>query len=77
MQQDKDLIPTVQVASGEKFVNDRGIRAIKDGVKASSGGGERLPKPDWLRIRVRGGKTYENVSAIVHEHKLATVCEEA
>ena len=73
----KDLIPSVQVRSGEKFINDRGISAIKDGIKTARAGGERLAKPDWLRIRVRGGETYEKVSAIVHEHKLATVCEEA
>lgn len=74
---DREIIPAVQVGSGEKFVNDRGITAIKDGIKASTGDGERLAKPDWLRIRVRGGKTFERVNAIVHEHKLATVCEEA
>ena len=74
---DRDLIPSVQVSSGEKFVNNRGITAIKDGVKASARGGDRLAKPDWLRIRVRGGKTFEKVNAIVHEHGLATVCEEA
>lgn len=74
---DSDLIPSVQVSSGEKFVNDRGITAIKDGIKASARGAERLAKPDWLRIRVRGGKTFDRVTAIVHEHGLATVCEEA
>ena len=74
---DRDLIPSVQVSSGEKFVNDRGITAIKDGIKASTGGGDRLAKPDWLRIRVRGGRTFEKVNAIVKEHRLATVCEEA
>jgi len=72
-----DLIPAVQIASGEKFVNDKGITAIKDGIKASARQGERLPKPDWLRIKVRGGATFENVKSIVHEHRLATVCEEA
>ncbi|MEP4485172.1 lipoyl synthase [Marinobacter alexandrii] len=72
-----DLIPTVQVTSGEKFVNDKGITAIKDGIKSSARQGERLPKPDWLRIKVRGGATFENVKNIVHEHRLATVCEEA
>jgi len=72
-----DLIPAVQVSSGEKFVNDNGITAIKDGIKASAGKGERLPKPDWLRIKVRGGATFDNVKTIVHEHRLATVCEEA
>ncbi|MDP5064004.1 MAG: lipoyl synthase [Haliea sp.] len=71
------LIPIVQVPSGEKFVTERGIKAIKDGIKASQLGNERLAKPDWLRIRVRGGATYERVKSIVHEHRLATVCEEA
>ena len=74
--QDK-LIPTVQIASGEKFVNDRGITAIKDGIKTQARDGARLAKPDWLRIRARGGATYERVKGIVHEHRLATVCEEA
>jgi len=74
---DKDLIRAVQIPSGEKFVNDRGVTAIKDGIKASRADGERLRKPDWLRIRVQGGATYEKVQNIVHEHRLATVCEEA
>lgn len=74
---DADLIPLVQVASGEKFVNDRGIVAIKDGIKAGRGDSLRLAKPEWLRVRVRGGATYEKVQDIVHEHRLATVCEEA
>ncbi|GAB3271008.1 lipoyl synthase [Parahaliea aestuarii] len=74
---DSDLIPTVQVYSGQKFVNERGISAIKDGIKSSSRAGERLAKPHWLRIRARGGPTFEKVKGIVHEHRLATVCEEA
>ena len=71
------LIPAVQITSGEKFVNDRGITAIKDGIKAQARDSARLAKPDWLRIRARGGATYERVKGIVHEHRLATVCEEA
>jgi lipoic acid synthetase len=74
---DNEIIPTVQVASGEKFVNERGMTVIKDGIKAVNTGRERLRKPDWLRIRIRGGATYEKVQGIVHEHRLATVCEEA
>jgi len=74
---DSDIIHAVQVSSGEKFVNDKGITAIKDGIKSSRTDRERLRKPDWLRIRVQGGATYEKVQGIVHEHKLATVCEEA
>jgi lipoic acid synthetase len=74
---DNDLIHVVQVSSGEKFVNDKGITAIKDGIKSGRRDSERLRKPDWLRVRVRGGATYEKVQGIVREHKLATVCEEA
>lgn len=74
---DSELIPVVQVASGEKFVNEKGITAIKDGIKAGGADVVRMRKPDWLRIRVRGGAAFEKVQGIVREHRLATVCEEA
>ena len=74
---DKELIPAVQIPSGEKFVNDKGVRAIKDGIKASSSESARLAKPKWLRVKVQGGAVYDKTKSIVHEHKLATVCEEA
>ncbi|MCB1705531.1 MAG: lipoyl synthase [Halioglobus sp.] len=74
---DSDRIPVVQVGSGSKFVNERGITAIKDGIKSAASAGARQRKPDWLRVRVRGGATFEKVQGIVHEHRLATVCEEA
>lgn len=34
-------------------------------------------KPDWLRAKVPGGAGYERLKAIVDEHKLHTVCQEA
>lgn len=74
---DKNRIPALQVSSGEKFINDRGVPAIKDGIKASGSGTLSPGKPDWLRVRVRGGPTFARVRDIVHQHKLATVCEEA
>ncbi|MEQ8263557.1 lipoyl synthase [Pseudohaliea sp.] len=74
---DDARIPLINVASGEKYTNERGMRVIKDGVKASARGGERLPKPPWLRTRIQQGATFEKVRGIVHEHRLATVCEEA
>jgi len=74
---DNNRIPVLQVSSGEKFINDRGITAIKDGIKASAAVGQRPEKPEWLRIRVRGGETFESVQRIVRQHALATVCEEA
>ena len=73
----KDIIPAVQVPSGEKFVNDRGMSVIKDGIKTAHESGQRLRKPDWLRVRIRSSATFEKVQGIVHDHRLATVCEEA
>ena len=66
------------IVSGQKFQNDRGIVAIKDGIKHNSvavpSGGR---KPPWLRVRLGGGARYEAVRRTVREHRLATVCEES
>lgn len=34
-------------------------------------------KPDWIRARVPGGDGYNRLRAIIDEHKLHTVCQEA
>jgi lipoyl synthase len=34
-------------------------------------------KPDWIRARVPGGAGYERLKAIIDEHRLHTVCQEA
>jgi lipoic acid synthetase len=34
-------------------------------------------KPDWIRVRAPGSPEYAETRAIVREHKLHTVCEEA
>ncbi|QZE13846.1 lipoyl synthase [Halosquirtibacter laminarini] len=34
----------------------------------------RRRKPDWLKIRLPEGKTYQNLRGIVKEHKLHTIC---
>ncbi|MDH5255970.1 MAG: lipoyl synthase, partial [Gammaproteobacteria bacterium] len=34
-------------------------------------------KPDWLRVRLVSGGRYADVQRTVHEHRLATVCEES
>ena len=74
---ESDLIPAVNVPSGEKFVTSAGIHAIKDGIKSSKADSQRLKKPDFLRMRVRHSPKYESVKDIVKQHRLATVCEEA
>lgn len=72
------LIPVVNVSSGEKYVNQHGITAIKNGVKASNRASDKpLEKPKWLRMKLQTGSGYNKVKGIVHEHRLATVCEEA
>jgi lipoic acid synthetase len=36
-----------------------------------------LRKPDWIRVKAPGSKEYSETRAIVREHGLHTVCEEA
>ena len=71
-------IPVI-VESGNKYVNDVGIKAIKDGV-ASPKTTKNKPvggKPKWLRINAQLGPSYQKVKSLVKNHKLHTVCEEA
>ncbi len=70
------LIPVAQVPSGVKYKDDRGIIAIKDGIKAGSTS-EAMRKPDWLRMQVKQSNAYNSVRGIVKRNRLATVCEEA
>ena len=38
----------------------------------------RLPKPDWIRVRVQAESSrFGEIKAILREHRLHTVCEEA
>jgi lipoic acid synthetase len=64
--------------SGEKYVTPQGFTAIKDGQK--SRGADAAPtgrKPSWIRAPLPVGTGFGAVKDIVHEHRLATVCEEA
>jgi lipoic acid synthetase len=39
---------------------------------------ETLPKPDWIRVRAAApGSRFHEIKAILREHRLHTVCEEA
>ena len=38
---------------------------------------ERLPKPDWIRVRAGGSPRFFEIKKILREHNLHTVCEEA
>src|SRR5450755_641844 len=67
------------VRSGEKYVTPQGFTAIRDGVKYRTGTQPKAltAKPSWLRARLPSGAGFAAVKAIVREHRLATVCEEA
>src|SRR3954464_8820546 len=64
--------------SGEKYLTPQGFTAIKDGQKSR---GAEAPatgrKPSWIRAQLPVGRGFDAVKDIVHEHRLATVCEEA
>lgn len=38
---------------------------------------ERLPRPDWLRVRLPYGETFRQVSDIIDTNRLHTVCQSA
>lgn len=68
----------IRVESGKKYMNEHGIKAIKDGV-ASSVNRDILPepKPSWLKVKLVHEPKYEAVKQLVTEQGLSTVCQEA
>lgn len=76
-------IPLVAVAgpirSGEKYLTPQGFVAVRDGIKAR-GEPQATPaprKPPWLKAKAPTGARFQSLRALVREHRLATVCEEA
>jgi lipoic acid synthetase len=65
--------------SGEKYLTPQGFTAIRDGVKTRGEPAAPPPtrKPPWLKARAPTGAGFQSVRALVKEHRLATVCEEA
>ncbi|MBS0373193.1 MAG: lipoyl synthase [Proteobacteria bacterium] len=72
-------IPLVAARSGEKYVTPQGFTAIRDGIKAAAAAEPLVVgrKPPWLRAPMPAGPRFDAVRAVVREHRLATVCEEA
>ncbi|MFL6619595.1 MAG: lipoyl synthase [Povalibacter sp.] len=72
-------IPVVTTRSGEKYRTPQGFSAIKDGIKSSTHSDPLVlgRKPQWLRAPMPAGSKFDGVRALVKEHRLATVCEEA
>jgi len=70
---------TARTRSGEKYLTPHGFTAIRDGIKARGPFPPAPParKPPWLKAPAPTGAGYRAVRALVREHRLATVCEEA
>ena len=60
----------------DKFSSEkqRGTRKTK---RNETDPAEKLPKPDWLRVRAGTSERYREIKDIVSSNKLVTVCEEA
>ncbi|MBL8200812.1 MAG: lipoyl synthase [Chromatiales bacterium] len=69
----------IPIESGAKYTTAAGFTAIRNGIKQRSDGAaaDVGRKPDWLRVRLVAGGRYAEVQRTVHEHRLATVCEES
>ena len=69
----------IPIESGAKYTTTAGFTAIRNGVKqrATSPPSDVGRKPDWLRVRLTSGGRFADVQRTVHEHRLATVCEES
>ncbi len=64
--------------SGEKYLTPQGFTAVRDGIKRGADAGvASARKPPWLKARAPSGARYSALKALVREHRLATVCEEA
>jgi lipoyl synthase len=72
-------VQSERISSGEKYRTVQGFTAIKDGIKASRAAAPPAygRKPQWLRAPMPAGSRFDEVKTTVHEHRLATVCEEA
>ena len=71
--------------SGAKYTTAQCFTAIRDGQKPrdpltaglAAGINSTSGKPRWLKALPASGERYDFVRRTVHEHRLATVCEEA
>ncbi|MFT6836195.1 MAG: lipoic acid synthetase [Francisellaceae bacterium] len=68
----------IRVESGQKYQNEQGIHAVKDGVRNKKINEIRIKKPEWLKMqKQKSSAEFTRIKSINSEHKLATVCEEA
>ena len=60
----------------DKLQQKRSLKTARIPIKVVQPG-ERLRKPEWIRVRAGGGERFTEIKRILREAKLHTVCEEA
>ena len=58
-----------------KIQQKRALKTARIPIKVVQG--ERLRKPEWIRVRAGGGERFTEIKQILREKNLHTVCEEA
>jgi lipoic acid synthetase len=74
------VVADAPVRSGQKYLTQQGVTAIKDGIKQNDDAPDARSlsgKPRWLKAPLAAGAGYDFVRRTVREHRLSTVCEEA
>ncbi len=65
------------IADMATVIDTVSARALRHPEKQGRADSPIQRKPDWLRVRAPGSPVYAETRAIVREHRLTTVCEEA
>lgn len=68
------MVTILDTVSPKNLTGDKRVRHPE---KAHRPDTEVLRKPDWIRVRAPVSKGYQETRALVRDHKLVTVCEEA
>jgi lipoic acid synthetase len=78
MTADKAAIPSATAGAGPKAAGVKETGAQKTArIPIKIAPAQRLRKPDWIRVRAPSSPRFNEIKAILREHKLHTVCEEA
>jgi lipoic acid synthetase len=67
--------PTVPESNAAGVKHKGGAKTARIPIKIVPG--ERLKKPDWIRVRAPSSPRFNEIKRILREHRLHTVCEEA
>jgi lipoic acid synthetase len=69
--------PASDHAPGVKQRGEAKTAGIRARIPIEVAAAQRLPKPDWIRVRAPSSPRFHEIKRILREHKLHTVCEEA